>query len=109
MTQAQTLRGALWSIQAYAAFYLLQGGLKLAGVIYDPAAHRAFFGGPPQGTQMRYYGDVLGASAAALAVFALSRFLPAKRPPDLWILTGTALALIAFDVTFFFSRVLAAP
>lgn len=108
MSAEATLRAGLWATSAFAAVYLLQGGLQLPGLTYDPVARAFSFGPLPGGLAMRYYGDVLGASVAALAAFALGRKLPLARPLDVPTATGATLALVALDAAFFLSRVLAA-
>ena len=107
MTAARALHAALWAAGAYAAVYLLQGALHLPAVLYDPVARSLSVSALPTGAQMRFYSDLGGAALAALAAGLLRlRLGPAGYDPLL--LTASALGLVALDVAFFFSRVLAA-
>ena len=107
MTASRALHAALWAAGAFAAAYLLQGSLHLPAVLYDPVTRKVSVSALPAGLQMRYYSDLGGAALAAVFAAALRlRLGPARFDPLL--LTASALGLVALDVAFFFSRVLAA-
>ena len=97
------VRQALSATAAFAVVYLLAGTLQLPVLIYDPVARAVHFGRAVGPLQMRYYGDLILASAAALIAWRL----PFRRTP-LPIAAATALSLVALDVLFYLSRVLAA-
>ncbi len=103
----QMLTAALWGLTLFAAVYLLQGALHLPGLLYDPAAHGWLIDTTPTGVRMRYYSDLLGACVAGGAT-ALLRYRWKARADDLTVLTGAALAVVALDLAWFFSRVLSA-
>ena len=100
------LRAGLWAIAAFSAAYLLQIGLQTAGLVYSPVARGFSLGGAPAGIQMRYFGDVLLACVAFALAFVAGLALPLRRAPDR-VLVASTLGLVALDVAFFFSRVLA--
>jgi hypothetical protein len=102
---ARALHAALWAACAFAAVYPLQGALHLPALLYDPVGRRLLWGAVPQGTQMRYYSDLAGACLAALAAAGLNLGVR-PRPPRPLLLLGTLGALVAYDVVYFFSRVL---
>jgi hypothetical protein len=108
MSAGRTLRSALWGASGFALGYLLPGTLRLPVLVYDPQRRQAFLGAAVGGAQMRYYGDLAWACAAALAAVLLSRALPQRRPLDARIATAAALSLFALDVAFYLSRLLAA-
>ena len=91
------------AVGAFAVTYLLCGTLGLPVLIYDPVAHAAHFGNTLGPLQMRYYGDLLTASVAA----AIAWRIP-KPKTALPVATATALSLVALDVLFYLSRLLAA-
>jgi hypothetical protein len=101
------MRMALAAIAAFSLGYLLPGTLQLPVLIYDPVAHAAHFGRIENPLQMRYYGDLLVASAASLVAVAAAWKLPEGKTP-LPIATATTLSLVALDVLFYLSRLLAA-
>ena len=101
------MRVALAAASAFALGYLLPGTLRLPVLIYDPLARAFHFGGIQNALQMRYYGDLLIACAAALIAAAAAWKLPPGRTP-LPVATATALSLVALDVLFYLSRLLAA-
>ena len=103
----RTLRAALAAVGAFAAGYLLPGTLQLPVLVYDPAARTVTFARTVSGVAMRYYGDLLVACAAALAAAAVVYALKPRRTP-LAVAAGTALSLVALDVLFYLSRLLAA-
>ena len=107
MTPARALHAALWAAGAFAAVYLLQGSLHLPAVLYDPVSRTLSVAALPTGAQMRFYSDLGGAALAAVAA-ALLRLRLGARQFDPLLLTASALGLVALDVAFFFSRVLAA-
>lgn len=102
------LRAVLAATSAFCAVYLLQSGLQFTSWVYDPIARASSFGQAPVGVQMRYFGDVAGASVAFALTLLGCLVLPARRPPDVLALAGSCFALLALDLAFFFSRVLAA-
>ena len=76
-------------------------------MLYDPVSRTLSVSALPSGAQMRFYSDLGGAALAALAAALLRlRLGPAQFDPV--VLTASALGLLALDVAFFFSRVLAA-
>jgi len=100
------IRAALWAVSAFAVGYLLPGTLRLPTVAYDPVAHAAGITANASGVSMRYYGDLLWASAAAICAAAVAS--RSRRPAGpLSVLTGTALSLVALDVVFYLSRLFA--
>ena len=103
----RTLRAGLAAVAAFAVGYLLPGTLQLPVLVYDPAARTVTFARTASGVAMRYYGDLLVACLAALAAAALVYASQPRRTP-LAIATGTALSLVALDVLFYLSRLLAA-
>jgi len=93
------LRAALWGVSAFALGYLLPGTLRLPTVAYDPVARTVRFTSQVGGVAMRYYGDLLWA-AAAVWIF--------RRPSrPVAVLAGATLSLVALDVAFYLSRLLA--
>ena len=107
VTASRALHAALWAAGAFAAAYLLQGSLHLPAVLYDPVSRTVSVSALPSGAQMRFYSDLGGAALAAVAAALLRlRLGPAKFDPVL--LVASALGLVALDIAFFFSRVLAA-
>ena len=106
MTAARALQAALWAVCAFAAAYLLQGALRLPAVIYDPALRSIAITTSPTGLQMRYSSDLAGATLAAILAAGVRLRLPLSRFEPLGLL-ATALGLVALDVAFFLSRVLA--
>ena len=101
------VRAALAAVAAFAVGYLLPGTLRLPVLIYDPAVRVFSFGGVTNGVQMRYYGDLIVASVASLIAAAVVWKVQPRRTP-LPIATATALSLVALDVLFYLSRLLAA-
>ena len=110
----RVLRAGLAAVAAFAIFYLLPGTLRLPVLVYDPAARTLAFSSVVSGVAMRYFGDLIVASSAALLAAAAVIALPPRRtsgalaPRSLAIATGTALSLVALDVLFYLSRLLAA-
>ena len=102
-------RAALAAAGAFCAGYLLSGGLALPVVAYDPLARRVFLGTQLAGAQMRYYGDLLWASAAALLAFGLTLAVARRRPFSARLAAASVLALAGLDVAYYLSRLLAAP
>lgn len=103
----RVLRAGLAAVSAFAVFYLLPGALHLPVLVYDPAARTLAWTSQVSGVAMRYYGDLLVAGAAALLAAAAIRALPPRRTP-LAVATGTTLSLVALDLLFYLSRLLAA-
>ncbi len=104
----RVLRAGLAAVSAFAIFYLLPGTLRLPVLVYHPAARTLAFTNVVGGVAMRYFGDLLVASAAALLAAAAAVLLrPARRTP-LAIAAGTTLSLVGLDLLFYLSRLLAA-
>ena len=101
----RALRAACAGVAAFAVGYLLPGTLQLPVLIYDPAQRVAFVGRAAAGVAMRYYGDLLVASAAGLAAAALVWAFQPRRTP-VAVAAGSALSLVALDVAFYLSRLL---
>jgi hypothetical protein len=100
------LRAALWGVSAFALGYLLPGTLRLPTLAYDPVARTFAFTAQVSGAAMRYYGDLLWACSAGLCAAAL--VWSSRRPArPVGVLTGAALSLVALDVAFYLSRLLA--
>ena len=101
----RALRAACAGVAAFAVGYLLPGTLQLPVLIYDPARRVAFVARTATGVAMRYYGDLLVASAAGLAAAALVWAFQPRRTP-VTVAAGSALSLVALDVAFYLSRLL---
>jgi hypothetical protein len=102
----RTLRAGLFAVAAFAVGYLLPGTLQLPVFFYDPV-HQVFaFTRVRPSPWMRYQGDLLYATCASMLAFAAAFKLQRRKTP-LAIVTGTALSLIALDVLFYLSRLLA--
>jgi hypothetical protein len=100
------VRAALWGVSAFALGYLLPGTLRLPTLAYDPVARTVRFTSQVGSVAMRYYGDLLWACAAGLcAAAAVWIFRRPARPVA--VLTGAALSLVALDLAFYLSRLLA--
>jgi hypothetical protein len=100
------LRAGLFGVSAFALGYLLPGTLQLPTLFYDPVHHLAHFARSAPSPLMRYYSDFAWACVAGLAAFAIGWMLrPSKT--SLAVATGSALSLMALDVLFFLSRLLA--
>ena len=100
------LRASLWGVAAFALGYLLPGTLRLPTLTYDPVARTAGFTAQVGGVAMRYYGDLLWACAAGLCAAAV--VWNSRRPPrPVAVLAGAAFSLVALDVAFYLSRLLA--
>ncbi len=103
----RAIRTALAAVAAFAVGYLLPGTLQLPVFVYDPAARDWSFTRTVSGVSMRYYGDLLVACVAGLAAAAAAwRWQPRRTP--LGVAAATALSLVALDVLFYLSRLLAA-
>ncbi|HEY2030196.1 MAG TPA: hypothetical protein VGH20_13410 [Myxococcales bacterium] len=96
---------AVFAAAAFAVFYLLPGALRLPVVFYDPLGRGFAIARALPSPWIRYYGDLLYATAAALFAFALGFRL--TRNANLGTLTGAALSLVALDVLFYLSRLVA--
>jgi hypothetical protein len=102
----RTLRAGLFAVGAFAVGYLLPGTLQLPVLFYHPVQRTAVFTSSEPSPWIRYYGDLLYAVSLALVAFAAAKWRkPGKTP--LPIATGTALSLVALDVLFYLSRLLA--
>jgi hypothetical protein len=100
------LRTSLWGVAAFALGYLLPGTLRLPTLAYDPVARTVGFTAQVGGVAMRYYGDLLWGLAAGLCAAAV--VWNSRRPPrPVAVLAGAAFALVALDVAFYLSRLLA--
>jgi hypothetical protein len=102
----RALRTALFAVAAFAVGYLLPGTLQLPVLIYDPVARTVAFSRTANGVAMRYFGDLIVASVLALAAAAAAWKWQPRRTP-LAVAAGTALSLVALDVLFYLSRLLA--
>jgi hypothetical protein len=102
----RALRAALWSSAAFAVAYLLSGTLQFPVLVYDPLRRAFSISRTVSGVSMRYYGDLIVASLAALLAAALALKL---RPPrgSLALTAATALSLVALDVLYYLSRLFA--
>lgn len=101
----RTTRAALFAAGTFAVFYLLPGALLLPVVFYDPVGGRFAVARAAPSPWIRYYGDLLYAAVAALFAFALGARV--ARRANLATLTAAALSLVALDVLFYLSRLLA--
>jgi hypothetical protein len=99
------MRGALAGISAFAVAYLISGTLQLPVPACDPIAHRLFIARAVSGATFRYGGDLLLASAAGMLAAAVSGRLRPRA--SLSVAAGRALSLVALDVLFYLSRLLA--
>lgn len=99
------MRAATAGIAAFAVAYLLSGTLQLPALAYDPLAHSVFVARAVTGVTMRYFGDLLTACVAALAAAAIAS--RTRAPPSPGVAAATALSLVALDVLFYLSRLLA--
>lgn len=101
------LRAGIAAVAAFAVGYLLPGTLRLPVLVYDPVARMASFRGAVEGVSMRYYGDLIVACAAGLLAAGAAWVLQPRRTP-IAIAAAAALSLVALDVLFYLSRLLAA-
>jgi hypothetical protein len=99
------LRAGLVAVAAFALGYLLPGPLRLPVLFYDPASGVFQLAEARPSPWIRYYGDLSYAFAAALLGFAAG--LRWSRG-NLAVLASAALSLVALDVLFYLSRLLAA-
>ena len=103
-------RALLAAAAAFPAGYLASSALQLPVIAYEPIARRFFVAAQVSGVQMRYYGDLLWACAAAAGAGAAAlAWPPAERPFNAGPAAATALAMAALTVAYFLSRLLAAP
>jgi hypothetical protein len=99
------MRSALAGISAFAVAYLLSGTLQLPVPVYDPVARHVFIAHAVSGPTFRYAGDLLVACAAGIAAAAVCGRLRPRA--SLAVAAGGALSLVALDVLFYLSRLLA--
>lgn len=99
------MRSALAGISAFAVAYLLAGTLQLPVLVYDPVAHHLSIARTVSGASFRYAGDLITASAAGIVAAAVSRRLRPRAP--LSVAAAGVLSLVALDVLFYLSRLLA--
>jgi hypothetical protein len=100
------LRAALWGVSAFTLGYLLPGTLRLPTLAYDPVARTLAVSAQVSAVSMRYYGDLLWACTAGLCAAAV--VWSSRRPPrPVAVLAGAALSLVALDVAYYLSRLLA--
>jgi hypothetical protein len=99
-------RAALAGISAFAVAYLMAGTLELPVLLYDPVTKVASVSRTVSGTSMRYFGDLLLASAAGLAAAVAAHRVRVRAP--LAVATGATLSLVALDVVVYLCRLLAA-
>lgn len=106
MTAERTLRAGLSAVAVFAVAYLLPGTLRLPVPLYYPSLHAVHLTALPLGISMRYFADfglaVLLASSAAL--FSL-KVAPGRA--SLPVATATAVSLVALDVAYYLSRLVA--
>jgi hypothetical protein len=107
MNHDRAARAALAGVAAFSVGYLLPGTLQLPVLVYDPVRHVFFIARTVSGMSMRYYGDLLVASAAGIAAAALWWTLQPRRPA-LSIAAATAMSLVGLDVLYYLSRLLVA-
>ena len=100
-------RTALAGISAFALAYPLAATLHLPVLVYDPVAQVATLARTASGMQMRYCGDLLLATAAGLGAAALAHRFRARIP--LALPASATLSLVAADLVYYLSRLLAAP
>jgi hypothetical protein len=100
------LRAGLAAVSAFAVVYLLCGTLQLPIPFYDPLRGAFAFARARPSPWMRYYGDLLYALCAGLLAFGIARALPEGKT-KVAVATGAALSLVALDVLFYLSRLLA--
>ena len=100
------LRAGLFAVAAFAIGYLLPGTLQLPVFFYDPVHRLVVFTRSEPSPWIRYYGDLFYACCVSALAFAAAFKLP-QRKSSLAIATGTALSLVALDVLFYLSRLLA--
>jgi hypothetical protein len=99
------MRSALAGISAFASAYLISGTVQLPVPVYDPVAHHLFVARAVSGATFRYGGDLLVACVAGAVAAAVSRRLRPRA--SLAVAAGGALSLVALDVLFYLSRLLA--
>jgi uncharacterized membrane protein len=99
------MRSALAGISAFAVAYLLSGTLQVPVLVYDPVAHHLSIARTVSGASFRYAGDLIVASTAGIVAAAVSRRLRPRSP--LPVAAGAALSLVALDLLFYLSRLLA--
>jgi hypothetical protein len=100
------LRAGLFAVAAFAVGYLLAGTLQVPVFFYHPAQRVIAFTRTEPSPWMRYYGDLFYACCVSALAFAVAFKLPQGKS-SLAIATGTALSLVALDVLFYLSRLLA--
>lgn len=103
---SRALRAALAGVAAFALGYLLPGTLQLPTLAYDPVLRVVSLQRTLSGVQMRYFSDLLTASCAGLAAFAVAYWL--DRRQGFGVAAGVALSLVALDLAYYLSRLLAA-
>ncbi len=102
----RALRAALAGVAAFALGYLLPGTLQLPTLAYDPVHRALSLQRSLSGLQMRYFSDLLTASGASLIAAAVAYRL--DRRQGFGVAAGVALSLVALDVAYYLSRLLAA-
>ena len=102
----RTLRAALAGVAGFALAYLLPGTLRLPTLAYDPVARTLSLQRSLSAVQMRYFNDL--GLACALGLFAALIAFRLDRRGPLASAAGVALSLIALDVAYYLSRLLAA-
>lgn len=104
-TSEQVLRAALAGVAAFAIGYLLPGTLQLPTLAYDPVQRTVLLARALTGVQMRYFNDLGVASAVGLLAAAAGFRLRSRTP--IAVAAGAALSLVALDVAYYLSRLLA--
>ena len=98
-------RAALAGVSGFALAYVAAEALHLPVLVYDPLGGTATLSATVSGMSMRYFGDLLVATAAGL-VAALAFHSRAAVP--LRVPAGAAFSLIAVDALYYLSRYLSA-
>ncbi len=106
MSAERTLRAALFGVAGFAVGYLVPGTLQLPVPTYYPSLRAVHLTTAPLGISMRYYGDFLVACTVGLATALVSLKLAPPRA-SVPVATATALSLIALDVAYYLSRLIA--
>ena len=103
---SRALRAALAGVAAFALGYLLPGTLQLPTLAYDPVHRIVSLQRTLSGVQMRYFSDLVIACCAGLLAAAVAYRL--DRRQSFGVAAGIALSLVALDVAYYLSRLLAA-
>jgi hypothetical protein len=103
------VRAAAWGVSAFTLAYFLSEALGIPALLYDPITRAFRFTGESTGLAMRYFGDLLWASAAGALAAACGHLsaerLPAEKP---LAAAAAAVGMVALAVAFYLSRLVAA-